>query len=407
MRHQARGMSSVRQSAQTTNVCPSCIHRGMTVFYEVKSIPIHGVLLLPTREEALNYPTGDMTLGFCQACGFIANLAFDPSLHEYSLRYESTQGFSSTFSTFHRRLAEQLVQRHNLQNKQIIEIGCGAGEFLTLLCELGGNRGTGFDPVYVSERSHGEARDRVTFIKDFFSEKYASYHGDFVCCKLTIEHIQHTRDFVSMVRRSIGERYDTLVFFQVPNVTRILREVAFWDIYYEHCSYFTQGSLARLFQHCGFDVVDLFNDYDTQYVMLEARRSHPNGTSPGAPQDDLEALAGDVAFFAAHYPGRVQSWRRRVQQMHQSGKRAVLWGGGSKGVAFLTTLNLHQEIDYVVDINPHKQGMYMVGTGQEIVAPEFLRGYRPDVVIVMNAIYREEIQQQLKLMGLTPELITL
>jgi hypothetical protein len=49
----------------------------------------------------------------------------------------------------------------------------------------------------------------------------------------------------------------------------------------------------------------------------------------------------------------------------------VLWGGGSKGVAFLTTLGQSlDDIAYAVDINPIKHGTFMAGTGQEIIAPE-------------------------------------
>jgi hypothetical protein len=47
----------------------------------------------------------------------------------------------------------------------------------------------------------------------------------------------------------------------------------------------------------------------------------------------------------------------------------------------------------------------MAGTGQEIVAPEFLKRYRPDVVIVMNPVYCNEIQQDLDRMGVTAELM--
>jgi hypothetical protein len=47
----------------------------------------------------------------------------------------------------------------------------------------------------------------------------------------------------------IGERDDTAVFFETPDAKRVLAEGAFWDIYYEHCSYFsperTPGCFAR------------------------------------------------------------------------------------------------------------------------------------------------------------------
>ena len=392
--------------AEAYTLCLCCGSAGISAFYELKSVPVHSVLLMPTRETALNYPKGDIVLGFCHACGFISNIAFDHSVHEYSSSYEETQGFSSTFNAFHRSLAQRLIDQYDLHHKDIIEIGCGKGEFLALLCELGENRGVGFDPAYIRERNHSMARERLTFIQDFYSERYSDYKGDLVCCKMTLEHIQPTADFLHTVRRSIGERPNTVVFFQVPDATRILRELAFWDIYYEHCSYFSLGSLARLFRQCGFEVIDLAKDYGDQYLMIGARPSVGHGSMRLEQEEDLEELTRDMAFFSQNHRGKLDMWKHNVREIRQKGQRAVLWGGGSKGVAFLTTLGVQDEIEYVVDINPYKHRTYMAGSGQEIVSPDFLRDYKPDVVIIMNPIYRKEIQQDLYCMGLTPRILT-
>jgi len=401
----------IRNSYQETEVmslghtCPNCASEGMSVFYELEKVPGHSVLLLTTREAALTYPKGDIALGFCPACGFISNVAFDPNLHEYDSAYEATQAFSSTFNTFHRNLASYLVERYDLRDKEIIEIGCGQGEFLALLCEMGGNRGVGFDPAFDGQRYRSKAQDQITFIKDFYSEKYAGYQCDFLCCKMTLEHIHPTADFVSMVRRSTGDRSDTIIFFQVPDVRRILRETAFWDIYYEHCSYFSLGSLGRLFRRCGFDVVDLWKDFGDQYLMIEAKPGDGTGGSSLEQENDLQELTRDVANFSENYPHELKKWRRTLQEIREDGRRAVIWGAGSKGVAFLTTLTVQDEIEYAVDINPHKRGTYMAGTGHEIVGPEFLKEYRPGVVIVMNPIYCDEIRRDLGKMGVTAELM--
>jgi hypothetical protein len=388
----------------TDYVCPNCGVVGKSVFYELRGVPAHSVLLLQTREQALAYPKGDIALAFCESCGFISNADFDPSLHEYSAKYEATQAFSPTFNAFARRLATHLVEQYDLRGKEIIEIGCGQGEFLTMLCELGDNRGTGFDPAYDGRISESDAQRRITFIKDFYSEKYAGHRCDFLCCRMTLEHIQDTARFVRAVRLSLGDQSETIVFFQVPDVTRILRELAFWDIYYEHCSYFGAGSLARLFRRCGFDVLELTKDYDDQYLMIEARPGDGKGGAVLAAEDDLEELGQDVAYFADNCSSRLEAWKSELRENHQSGRRTVLWGAGSKGVAFLTTLDIRNEIEYAVDINPYKHGTYMAGTGQQIVAPEFLQEYRPDVVIVMNPIYCNEIQRTLNHMGIRVEL---
>jgi hypothetical protein len=57
-----------------------------------------------------------------------------------------------------------------------------------------------------------------------------------------------------------------------------------------------------------------------------------------------------------------------------------------------------------VDINPGKQGMHVPCTGQKIVPPEFLQKYQPDLIIVMNPIYKQEIQKFTDKLGLTAKL---
>jgi len=383
------------------NSCPSCSSSSIKIFYEVANVPVHSVLLLETKEKAINYPKKDIKLGFCQKCGFIYNTVFDPKVHEYSSKYEATQSFSPTFNTFARSLVNNLIKRYDLHNKDMIEIGCGNGEFLTLLCELGNNRGIGFDPVFQEDRS--SSKKNISFIKDFYSKKYSNYKADFICCKMTLEHISNVFEFVSTVRKSIGNK-NTIVFFQIPEVRRILREIAFWDIYYEHCSYFSLGSLARLFRKCNFDILDLWTDYDDQYLMITAKPGSGNSTL--AHENDIEALRKDVTYFAENSHKIINKWKQKIQDLKSQKKRIVVWGSSSKGVAFLTTLNIQDEIEYVVDINPHKKGYYMAGAGQKIVTPDFLKDYKPDVVILMNPIYKEEIKTMLNKIDLNPEIIT-
>lgn len=401
--------SSPQTAASDISTCPSCESGTMQVFYEAKSVPANSCILLSSQEEASGYPRGDVRLGFCPECGFMSNVAFNAKLTEYSGRYEETQGFSSTFNSFHKALAQRMIDKYDLHEKDIIEIGCGKGEFLLLLCEMGNNSGTGFDPGFVQERIDSPAADRINFVKDFYSEKYTAYQGDFLCCKMTLEHIHPTAEFIKTVRRSVGDRLDTVIFFQIPDTTRIIDDCAFEDIYYEHCSYFTPGSLARLFRRCGFEVIALATEYDGQYLTIEARpSSHPVGILPPlAEENDLESVKQGVRDFPDKFAEKRRFWENRLKQYVAEGKKMVLWGSGSKGVSFLTTLTVPEELQYVVDINPYRKGYFMSGTGHQIVGPEFLKDYQPDVVIVMNGIYCDEIGKDLAQMGLTPEIVAL
>jgi len=100
-------------------------------------------------------------------------------------------------------------------------------------------------------------------------------------------------------------------------------------------------------------------------------------------------------------------WRERVRSAWADGRSVVLWGGGSKGVSFLTTLGLKEEVASVVDINPYKQGKFMPGTGHPVIAPKALVDQPPNLVIVMNPIYVTEVSTSLKELGLEPKITTL
>ena len=402
---------------QTTLGCPNCGATQQVPFYEVLQVPVHSVQLLKSREQALTFTKGDIQLVVCEQCGFITNRAYDPQLQDYSLEYEATQGYSPTFNAFHQRLAESLIERYDLRHKRIIEIGCGQGEFLLLLCALGENNGIGFDPAYDPQRAiplqnsqlqtSSLQKNQVRFIADYYGEAYTDYQADFVCCKMTLEHIPNTLEFMQTVRRSIGERYDTTVFFQIPNATYVLHDLAFWDIYYEHCSYFTEGSLRYLFAQSGFTVLSTQVAYDNQYLMIEARPV-ASGQRP-ARSNHLALVAQtlqDVANFTVQCAEKRAMWEKRLQEYRTTGKRVVIWGGGSKGVAFLTTLHGIDVIAYAVDINPLKTGTFMAGTSHEIVNPAFLANYQPAVVIVMNPVYCAEIQKDLEAMGIHAQMVT-
>ena len=387
--------------------CPSCGQHNIKTFYTVEKAPVHSVLVLKSYEQAVAFPRRNIELGFCTDCGFIFNTVFDPSVLTYSEECEETQGYSNTFNAFHQELAADLVKRHDLHGKNIIEIGCGKGEFLNLLCDLGNNHGVGFDPAYVPGRLEN-MNSNASFVQDYYSEKYSDYKADFICCKMTLEHIPNVFEFVSLVRRSIGDALDTTVMFQVPNARRILQDLAFWDIYYEHCSYFSAGSLARLFTRAGFEVLRLQNVYDDQYLIIEARPVQENvALVPFEAVESVDELASDADFFEEKLLSFIKEWKKKIKALHENNKKIVIWGGGSKGVAFLITLQLLDEIGRVIDINPHKDGTFMAGSGHLVVTPEKLLDYKPDTVIIMNPLYEEEIRSKLLSLGLHPTLLPL
>jgi SAM-dependent methyltransferase len=391
-------VSRAAASASELGVCPSCGSGALTVFHEQEAVPIHSCRLVDTREEALAFPRGTLRLAFCSDCAFITNTAYDPTLQDYGMSYEETQGFSPRFRAFAHELALRWIDRYDLRDRDVLEIGCGKGEFLALLCELGPNRGVGIDPAFSEERLDSPAAARMRFVTDLYAERYAGIAADAVVCRHTLEHIGPVGEFMALVRRTIGDR-DAVVLFDLPDVVRVLREAAFWDVYYEHCSYFSPGSLGRLFRRSGFDVVALERDYDDQYVVIDARPG-AGRHAPLALEEAPEELAEHAETFRRGVAEATARWSREFAAAAAAGRRIAVWGAGSKAVAFLNTVAAPEAVAYAVDVNPYKQGKYLAGTGHRVIGPDELAADPPDEVVAMNAIYLDEIRSRLDGLGL-------
>jgi SAM-dependent methyltransferase len=385
--------------------CPVCSSSELLPCIEIENVPVHCNVVWSSRELAVQAPLGKISLKYCTACGHLFNTAFNFALMRYMEGYENSLHFSPSFQTYATSLAEELIARYDVRDKTVIEIGCGKGEFLELLSELGNNRGIGFDPSYLSEpRSNGSSQ-RLTFIQDFYSEGYAHFQADLICCRHVLEHIQQPVEFLTSIRRAIDGKRGVVVFFEVPNALATLHDLAIWDLIYEHCSYFSRYSLKRALRNGGFEVCRLEEAFGKQFLVIESAPGECSGDFETQESDELASLANDVLAFAKNYHVKVEEWRRILKQAELRNKRVVIWGAGSKGVSLLNTLDVTDQIGYAVDINPRKQGMFIARTGQKIVPPEFLRDYRPELVIVMNSLYEAEIRERCQSLDLRSDFL--
>ncbi|MCL4765091.1 MAG: methyltransferase domain-containing protein [Hyphomicrobiaceae bacterium] len=386
------------------NRCPVCTWPGARPLLEMRGVPICCNVLWPSRAEALQAPVGDIRLRYCADCGHIFNAAFDPGLMSYTEEYENSLHFSARFQSYAHWLAEHLVGTHDIRGRTVIDIGCGKGDFLATICATGDNRGYGFDRSYSGESATHRKDLDLTFVREFYSEQYAAIAADLICCRHVLEHLADPIVLVEQVRTAAGRGRDAIAYFEVPNGLYTLRDLGIWDLIYEHCSYFSPASLEYLFRNNGFLVLEILDLYEGQYIGIACRRATA-GAHAGGAHAAAEDAAGHAAAFAARFRRKVKEWQARLDLLRWQGRRTVVWGGGSKGVTFLNLLT-SPLIEFMVDINPRKLGKYVAGTGQQVIAPEQLVDYRPDVVIVMNPVYRDEIREKLDTLGLSPELLT-
>ena len=373
--------------------CPICDASQLQIFFRLKNIPLYCNVIHTTQESAINTDRADIDLAFCQNCGHVFNSTFDEARLDYDVSYENALGFSPRFLEYAQQQTSYLIDKYNLQDKTIIDIGCGQGDFLKMICHGNNNKGIGFDPSFRTENGDADLGDHIKIYQDYYSEQYARYSADLICSRQVLEHIYQPQEFITMIRNSIGARLQTNLFLEVPNVLYTLRDMGIWDLIYEHFSYYNAHSLRYLLTKQGFVVHDISETYVGQYLTAEA--VPVNGQAGGSAKNDeeLHYIQGLVNQFSAAYDEKKKNWAMQLKQFASEGQRTVIWGSGSKGVTFLNALAIRKDITHVVDINPRKQDKYVAGTGQRIVPPSFLNELKPDNILVMNAIYLDEIKQ--------------
>ena len=386
--------------------CPLCGTGDCERVFRSASLPINTTRVIRTRAEALAEPRGDFDLTLCPGCGFLFNPAFDAALVPFDTEQEQNQGFSPTFVRWQAGLAGELSERHRLAGKRIVEVGSGRGEFLGLFCAIAEATGLGFDPSYEPGRVV-QGAERIEVRPILFNDvEAARTRADLIVCSMTLEHIDRPLDFLGLLRHAAQASGNCPVLVMVPNALHLLRHRHFWDFYYEHCSNFTSGTLARLFRLAGFVVTRLERQYEDQYILIEAVPGRMAQRLLAGEETPAE-VAAEVRAFAAEVPQRLAELEARLAGWKCAGRRVAMWGSGSRATALANLAGMGREVAGFVDINPHRQGAFVAGTGHEVLSPEALIGLKPDVVVVLNPMYREEIGQMLAGLGLDPSVETL
>ncbi len=386
--------------------CPACEAPDTRAFFHLPQAPIFCNVLHQTAAAARQAPVAEVTLRHCAGCGMIYNADFEPERVRYADGYENSLYNSPRFREYAHVIVTELAERHLFAGRLIVEIGCGDGRFLTALCEKTGARGIGFDP---SAPSAPAPDRRVELRRRLFEPGCLSEPFHLVVSRHVLEHIHRPLPFLQALHAA-ARPHNTAIFIEVPNALWMLRGGGVWDIIYEHCSYLTPRALATLLSRAGFSVTDLRARYGCQFLTIEAvpgGRAHEHVAASQAPpalDRNAEEERTLIEAFARRFEERRQHWAAAFAP--SSAHRTVIWGAGSKGVAFLCTVDPNAEhIAAAVDLNPRKHGRFTPVTGHRVVPPSALRELNPTRIIVMNPIYLDEIQRTAADLNLRAEII--
>jgi hypothetical protein len=337
--------------------------------YRAEQLPVFQNRMFYTQAEARNCIKGDVVLVRDLESGLISNQAFRPELMEYNADYQNEQAFSSVFRT-HLEKVSKIILKH-FSDQTLIEVGCGKGYFLEYL-HAQGFQITGFDPTYEGTNPNVV---RATFVPGI------GIKADGIILRHVLEHIQNPVGFLNQIREANGGRGK--IYIEVPCFDWICTHRAWFDIFYEHVNYFRISDFQRIFAK----VYESGHTFAGQYIYVVADLA--TLTVPHLDKADDFAFPSDFLDTLFNYAEMI-----RVSGAPNK-RHSIIWGGASKGVIFsLLMERAGANIDFVIDINPAKQGKYLAATGIRVSSPaEALPQIKPgSTIFVMNGNYLPEIR---------------
>lgn len=378
-------------------ICPVCNFKSVETFYRQKKIPAINNKFYKTKIKAIKAPNGKVDLAFCSKCGFIFNSNFDSKLAKYDESYATSRSSSSFYREYLQKLVKELIEKHAIKNKKILEIGCWNGKFLKLLCKESGSSGIGIDPAYQGPSKVG----KVNFIKGYFPQRKGDLKIEANVCILrhTLEHIEEPYQFLKKVLKEVKFDQDLKLIIEVPDFDWIASQGAYWDITYEHANYFDKNSLGNLLKLNGFSSYKTFRTFGNQYLVVLASKPGKRGSV---------RLSAPERAIVDEFLENVEAKRERVSKLIKDCSGPItIWGMSGKGVIFTNLLakSLNQRIPFVLDDDEGKQYKYSPGVGHLILPYKILKEKPIRNILVMNPNYFQEMDDKLSKLGVEAKLI--
>ncbi|MBI4596910.1 MAG: class I SAM-dependent methyltransferase [Candidatus Omnitrophica bacterium] len=357
-----------------------------------------------TKEELSRAePAFPLRVGFCHGCTHV-QLMERVAPRDMFTDYLYVSSASETLTAHLFELSDVVARRFRLgAGDLVVDIGCNDGTLLRGF-QRHGVKTLGVDPA--KNLAALAAESGMERFVGFFNSQTATQiaqrwgRASAITATNTFPHVPELRDFMEGIRTALAP--GGVFVIEAHYLLDLLEQAAFDTIYHEHVSYWALAPMMGLFERCGMQVVDVerLPIHHGQLRVFVQRTGEGRVQPSVARQLDVERSAGldRLATFRA-FADRTQQIKRqlkeRLRQLRAESKRVAGYGAPAKGSTLLGFLELGpQEIDYIVDRSPLKQGRFTPGSHIPIVPAERLLEDQPDVVVVLAWNFLDEIMDQ-------------
>lgn len=328
----------------------------------------------PTSEGLAHDCGEDLEVVECGGCGLVQLTNTPVAYYRDVIR---AAAYSPEMAEFRLQQFKAWAAQYGLTEKKVLEIGCGKGEYLSLL-HVSGLIAYGIEHALDSVGVCQDNGLKVTqgYLGDDEENGYAnSFFDGFVCLNF-MEHWPEPRKALQALLPMLKE--SAIGLLEVPNFDMIVQKGLFSEFISDHLLYFTEATLRLFLQNNGFEVLECKPVWKDYILSAVVRKREPT----------------DLSFFADFLSKIAASLQAYIELF--SGKKIAIWGAGHQALAVISLADIAHKIAFVVDSAPFKQGKFTPASHLPIVAPEYLNSSQVDAVIVMAASYSDEVARLIR-----------
>ncbi len=327
----------------------------------------------PTIEQVCDESGEDLQVCQCLACGLV-QLSNKPV--DYYKEVIRAAAFSEDMRSFRLEQFRDFVHAYSLQNKKVIEIGCGKGEFLSLMKDTG----TDAYGIEYADDSVKHCKENGLQVSKFYIEDKSDQlpYGPFDCFFIMnfFEHLPDPNATLQSLHSNLKD--DGIGIIEVPNFDMILENNLFSEFINDHLFYFTKDTLKLTLERNGFEVIQCDEVWHNYIISVVVRKRKKVNLSSF--QEHQTRIQKEIQNYISKYdPGKI-----------------VIYGAGHQSLAVISLTQISDSIKCVIDDATFKQGKYTPATHLPIVSNECLKTDAIDAIIVMAASYSDEVANKIK-----------
>jgi 2-polyprenyl-3-methyl-5-hydroxy-6-metoxy-1,4-benzoquinol methylase len=343
----------------------------------------------------------------CHKCFLVQVDEYKKSDAIFNSDYVYFSSYSKSWLEHAKKYADTMVERFGFDSgSSVIELASNDGYLLQYFKE----RKIPVLGIEPTANTAGVAIGKgIETVIDFFGIRLAqelvakNIKADLLLGNNVLAHVPDIIDFIGGGKMLLKER--GVVTMEFPHLMQLVDNNQFDTIYHEHFSYLSFYTVQQLFASQGLTLFDV-EEIPTHGGSLRIYAKHEEDTSKTISERVWALLAKEQdkgMLTLAYYDGFQQKALKvklelisfLVDQKRQ-GKKVAAYGAAAKGNTLLNYCGIKNDlIEFVVDANPHKQGKWLPASHIPVMNESYLKGARPDYVLILPWNLKDEIKSQL------------